>query len=244
MNCHRRHLFRHLMPVCCFAVAVLTVSLNICFGQLPTQMQKSIDDAKTVLAEKYDVAKETLLIGFDKKISQARTAPKLSPADRQQLIGSVEAEKAIFEKFGTIPFSPTMRTEAIAYLNAIQKAEIALAKAFDKGVEYYIKQASDDAARSLLDDKRTSLSPKVVSRWDLTGPKGGPAGTWSLQSDGTKRGGTWTLDQKHLIVRDSDKMAPGGANIYTAVVSPDGMKLDFTSNRGAKYTATLGISNE
>ncbi len=218
-----------------FLALIFTLSFNSCFAELPVQLQTSIDKAKADLEDKYTSAKQTLLGRFDKKIGQVRTAPKLNAEERQNLIGTIEAQKAAFEKLEIIPFSLTMREEVIAYLNSVQKAKVLLSKAYDKGIEFHTKQSSDDEARILLAEKRTALTPKVVGAWDLK-LVGDNSRNWThtLHADGTTLVGTWTLDRKHLVVRSPSKAAPGGVWVDTFSASSDGMRIDGTNQLGHK----------
>ena len=67
-----------------------------------------------------------------------------------------------FKKHGGIPFSPVMRAASIRYLNAMQKAEGALAKLYDKGIGYYTQKKNDDDGRLLIAEKKKTLGAKVV----------------------------------------------------------------------------------
>lgn len=223
-----------------FLAVLFTFSFSNCFADLPSQLQTSINKAKEDLESKYTTAKQNLLSRFDKKIAQVRTAPKLNAEERQNLIGTIEAQKANFEKLEIIPFSPAMREEVIVYLNTVQKAEVSLSKAYDKGIEFHTKQSSDDEARILLAEKRTALAPKVVGVWELNFV-GDNSRNWTqtLHSDGTTRAGTWTLDRQQIVIRTPNKEAPGGAWVLKCNVSPDGMRLDITNQLGHKLEGKL-----
>ncbi len=229
-----------------FVAVIFFLSFNNCFADLPVQLQTSIDNGKEDLEAKYTTAKQTLLAGFDKKIAQVRTAPKLNAEEKQNLIGAIEAQKAVFEKLEIIPFSPAMRDDVIVYLNTIQKAEISLAKAYDKGIEFHTKQSSDDAAKTLLANKRADLAPKVVGVWELKFA-GDNRTNWTqiLQSDGSTLAGSWTLDRKHIVIRTPDKDAPGGAWVLTCTPSQDGMRFEATNQLGGnKIEGMLRIAHK
>ena len=150
-------------------IGVTTVAfllfLSSASAELPPKLQLQIDKATENLDTQYKSANDALLSAFSKPIEQSRRAPKLTPEVKQSLIASLEAEKSIFEKLGWIPFSPTMRSDAITYLTTIQKAEIALAKAFDEAVDYHTKRKEDSLARDVLASKQSTLVPKVIGEW-------------------------------------------------------------------------------
>src|SRR4051794_39541074 len=75
-------------------------------AQVPEKLAAELTQGKAELERKFQDAQETLLAAFDKRIGQARNAPKLSATERQDAIGALEAEKAIFQKLNWIPFSP------------------------------------------------------------------------------------------------------------------------------------------
>ena len=147
--------------------AIIVISLGTGFAELPTQLQNPIDKSTKDLESTFEISKEALLERFEMKIDQARSAPKRNAEERLQLIGLIEAQRALYVKHDFIPFSPTMRDEAIAFLNTVQKADVVLAKAYDKGIEFHTKKSADDAARALLTDKRSVLAPKIVGVWKL-----------------------------------------------------------------------------
>lgn len=216
---------------------------------LPEKMQQELDQGKTHLEGQYKEAKETLLKSFEKEINQTRSAPKLTAEEKQQKIGSLEAEKAILEKTGDIPFSPRMRDEAISYLNKIQKAEIALAKSYDRAIEYCTKQKDDETARDLISQKKEAVEPKVAAKWLVTVPAP-PKFTWTLYTDGTThhsvtgQKGSWSLGRNFLEVKTPGKLAPGGVWIDTCVISEDGLSFEAKNQKGNKLSAKRIINVE
>ena len=212
------------------------------FGaDLPEKIREELDRGKNRLESEFNAAEETLLSSFDRKISNARSAPKLTGEEKQQLITSIEAEKSLFETIGHLPFSSVMRTETIEYLNKVQKAEIALAKIYDRAVEYHTKQKNDEAARALVAEKNQSIEPKVAAKWTTTDPNlKNRTDTLTLLSNGSVKGWvgrTWTLDQRQLVTRWKKKDAPGGAWVDTCELSADGMHFDAKNQNGYKYSA-------
>ena len=222
--------------------AIIVISLGTCFAELPAQLQNSIDKSTKDLESTFETSKESLLERFEKRIDQVRSAPKQNAEERQKLIGIIEAQQALFFKHDFVPFSPTMRDDAVAFLNAVRKADVTLAKAYDKAIEFQTKKSADDAARALLADKRSALAPKIVGVWELNFV-GNTQTKWrkTLHSDGTTQdeGGSWTLDRKHLCIRTPSKEAPGGGWLLTAIVTPDGMHLDSTNQIGVKVEGKL-----
>ena len=229
---------RHLLTL----VVLIGWCAAACAEALPEKLQQELDQGKTHLEEQYNEAKETLLKSFDKEINATRSAPKLTAEEKQQTIGSLEAEKAILEKTGDIPFSPRMRDEAINYLNRIQKAEIALAKTYDRAIEYCTKQKDDEAARDLVSQKKEAVAPRVAAKWLVTVPAP-PKFTWTLYTDGTThhsvtgQKGSWTLGRRHLEVKSPGKKAPGGVWIDTCAISEDGLNFEAKNQKGNKLTA-------
>ena len=204
---------------------------------IPEKLREELDRGKTRLETEFKAAQETLLSSFDKKISNARTAPKLNGEEKQQLIGNIEAEKSNFETLGHIPFSPAMRTEAIEYLNKVQKAEIALAKIYDRAIESQTKQKNDEAARVLVADKKQAIEPKVVAKWSITDPKTNKAhGTWILWSNGSvigqDRNHSWTLDQRRLAIRWQQREPPRNSWTDSFVLRSDAMLADVVDEKG------------
>ena len=206
---------------------------------IPEKMREELDRGKTQLEGEFKAAQEKLLSSFDKKISNSRSAPKLSGEEKQQLIANIEAEKALFERLGHIPFTPVMRTDAIEYLNRVQKAEIALTKIYDRAIDSQTKQKKDEAARSLIEEKNQAIEPKRVAKWEfIPSPKPNIQSLWSNGSAGGKdRTHFWTLDHRHLVIKWKNKDAPGGFNIDTCVISADGKHLDGKNNSDYKFTA-------
>lgn len=212
-------------------------------AELPEKLQQDLDQGKTHLEEQYKEARQALVQAFDKEINQARSAPKLTAEEKQQLIGSLEAEKAILEKTGDIPFSSHMRDETISYLNKIQKAEVALAKIYDQAIEYSTKQKDDEVARELVSQKKEAVKPRVAAKWLVTGPRSGKF-TWTLYTDGTTANGSWTLGKKQLVVSTPGKKAPGGVWIDTCVISADGLQFEGKNQKGDKLSAQRIITVE
>ncbi|MEI8379907.1 MAG: hypothetical protein WCJ09_07255 [Planctomycetota bacterium] len=237
---------------CCrlFSVIVVVGWCAAAFAEaLPEKLQQELDQGKTHLEGQYKEAKEILLKSFEKEINQTRSAPKLTAEEKQQKIGSLEAEKAILEKTGDIPFSPRMRDEAINYLNRIQKAEIALAKTYDRAIEYCTKQKDDETARDLISQKKEAVAPRVAAKWLVTVPAP-PKFTWTLYTDGTThhsvtgQKGSWSLGRQFLEVKTPGKMAPGGVWIDTCIISQDGLSFDAKNQKGNKLSAKRIITVE
>lgn len=222
-------------------LAMLIVWNGVGFAEdIPEKVREELDRGKMRLETEFKAAQESLLSSFDKKISNARSAPKLSGEEKQQLIANIEAEKSIFETLGHIPFTPAMRTDAIEYLNRVQKAEIALAKIYDRAIDSQTKQKKDEAARALVEEKNQAIEPKCVAKWTWLQPPNTSTQTlWSNGSIGGRKDRThsWTLDQRHLVIKWKNKNVPGGFIIETCVISADGKDLDIKNNFDYKFTA-------
>lgn len=222
--------------------AILLILTNISFAELPTQSRKAIEKCTEELASVRTSAKQFLLDRFDKQLELTRNSMKLDDDERKQLIGSLEAERTLFAKQGSLPFSPTMRQDLIAYFGKVKKAEAALAKAYENGVEYYSRKSLKDDAQALSDAKQKALAPQVVAVWalNLEGDKEHVYNR-TLKSDGTTQNGGWTIDEDKIVLRSPNPQAPGGAWILTCLVKPDGTHLTATNQLGNKFEGKLLI---
>jgi hypothetical protein len=222
-------------------IAVMWVTfVQTSFAELPTQTRRSIEKSTEELASVRTNSKQFLLDRFDKQIELTRISTKRSEDERKQLTGSLEAERALFAKQESLPFSPTMRPDLIAYFGKVKKAEAALAKAYDNGIEYYSRKSLNEDARKLSEAKQTALAPKVVAVWALH-LEGDPEHVYNrtLKSDGTTQNGTWMIDENKIVLRSPNPQAPGGAWILTCLVKPDGMHLTSTNQLGNKFEGKL-----
>lgn len=227
-----------LLPLLVMRIA----SNGVCFGaDIPEKVQEELDRGKKRFDSEFKEANETLLGSFDKKMKITRAVPKLSAEEKQHSISTIEAEKSVFETTGHVPFSSPMRTETIEYLNKVQKAEMALAKIYDRAIEAQTKQKNDELARELVADKKMALEPKIVAKWTTT-----KIGTVSLLSNGKVAGfeGTvsWTLDQREFVTKWKNKDAPGDFWINTCVISDDGATFEAKNQVGFKYSGTRLIA--
>lgn len=228
---------------------LLFIAASNCLGygtDLPAKLQDDLDRGKTRFEEEIKTADEALRQSFDKAVNSARSLPKLSAEERRQMIDSIEAEKAIFEKLGHVPFSSVMRVDTVSYLNRIQKAEIAISKLYDRAIEYHTMHKNDESARLLVAEKKRAIEPKVVAKWIETHPKN-VTGTATLLSNGMlqepKRVASWTLDKKQLVISLKDKNAPGGAWIDSWTISANGMQAEARNQKGYSYTAKRLIAD-
>ena len=221
--------------------AILVVSVNIGFAELPTQSRRAIEKGTEELASVRTSSKQFLLDRFDKQIELVQNSMKRSEDERKQLIASLEAERALFAMQEALPFSPTMRSDLIAYFGKVKKAEAALAKAYDNGIEYYSRKSLNDDAQKLSEAKQTALTQKVVAVWALN-LEGDPEHIYNrtLKFDGTTQNGTWTIDENKIVLRSPNPQAPGGAWILTCLVKQDGMHLTATNQLGNKFEGKLG----
>lgn len=223
-----------------FFAVILVVSANIGFAELPTQSRRSIEKETEELTAVRTSSRQFLLDRFDKQIELSRNSAKRSEEERKQLVASLEAERAFFAKREALPFSPTMRSDLLAYFSRIKKAEAALAKAYDNGIEYYSRKSLRDDAQKLSAEKETILAPQVVAVWGLN-LKGDKEHVYNrtLKSDGTTQNGTWTIDEEKIVLRSPNSQAPGGAWVLTCHVMPDGMHLTAKNQVGNQFEGTL-----
>ena len=226
-------------------LSVLVLAVDTGFAELPAQARRSIEKGAEERVSVRTSSKQFLLDRFDKKIELARTSTKLSEEERQQLIGSLEAERALFAQREALPFSPTMRPDLIAYFGKVKKAELALAKAYDNGIEYYSRKSLKDDAQALLTEKQKALAPQVVAVWGLN-LEGDPEHVYNrtLKSDGTTQNGTWTIGEDKIVLRSPNPQAPGGAWILTCTVAQDGRHFHATNQLGNQFEGTLLIENQ
>jgi len=131
-------------------------------ADLPEQLQKELDKAKTDYADAYKIADKKLVDAIDAEIDLIRQKPGLKAADRVALIQSRTTEKETFAKHGTIPFSPTMRDASKKYIGSLQTAEKSMAAAYDKVIEHCIKAKNDADAAPYVPEKKKFDSPKTV----------------------------------------------------------------------------------
>ena len=214
----------HFKRLLQFLSLLLCLPFSCSFADLPTRLQTAVDRERAQRVAKHVAAKKSLLAAFEERIAEVRDTSKLTAEERQEVIEVVESQKAMFEKQGIIPFSnPAMRKDVIDYLNTLKDADVPLAKAYDKGIEFYTKKSQDDAAKTLVADKHEVLKPKVVGVWELSYVGKSDKWTKTLHSDGSTLDGTWTLDQDHLVIRTPSNAAPDGAWVATHIVSQDGM---------------------
>jgi hypothetical protein len=197
---------------------------------------RDLEQGKILFSKQCERASKDLSEALRKEIESVRKESKLKPEDKQRQIAWLEAEQTIFEKYGGIPFSPAMRDATLKYLNALLKAEAALAKIYDRAVEFHTKHKNDEAARELLAEKKRYLAPKIVGKW-LWNKADDPnfRGTEVFYSNGTTKSGTWTLDSRFLRSRTPDAKAPGGAWLAQWVIAPDGLQAESINNNRHKF---------
>jgi hypothetical protein len=223
-------------------VAAWVLLAHAAFAELPAHMRKSIEKGAEELAAVRVSSRQFLLDRFDKKLEITRASTKQSEAERTQLIASLEAERELFAKQESLPFSPSMRSDLIAYFGKVKKAENSLAKAYDNGIEYYSRKSRTDDGAALAAERKKALEPKVVAVWALS-LEGDPEHAYNrtLKSDGTTQNGSWTIDEDKLVLRSPNAAAPGGVWILTCTVKEDGRHLRAVNQQGAKFEGKLLI---
>lgn len=233
-------LFRFpLIILLSIAVAASTQATG---ADLPEKLKDALDRAKSKFAVDIATAQETLLKSFDRTIATTRSAPKLRPEERQQLIARLEFDRDHFEKTGHISFIPEMRSTTVSYLAQVAKAETTAAKAYDRVIEFYTKQKNDSDARIITAEKNQQIAPKIIA---ICRPLNTNTITWILFSNGTvlwKQAGAirwagqtqhWTLDQRQLVFRWKNP-DDGSAYNDTCVAHPDGLMFDCVGQGNVK----------
>ncbi len=224
--------------------AVFVLSAQMVFAELPAQMRKAIEQGAVELASVRTASKQHLLDRFDKKLELARASKKHSEEERKGLMGSIEAERSLFDQQGVIPFSPSMRQDLLDYFGKVRKAELSLAKEYDHGMEFYSRKSRNEEAQTLLKEKQKALLPQVVGVWELH-LEGDPDHVFprTLKSDGTTLNGAWTIGNDKMILRSPNPSAPGGVWVLTCTVAEDGRHLKATNQLGNQFEGKLQIEN-
>lgn len=217
-------------------------------ADVPAALQKEIDAAAAKYADALKAADDKLSKAFDDETALLRKQGGLKAEERQQLIEAVTAEKAAWEKSGSLPLSPRMRTAAIIYVKSTQEARKAPAAAYDKVIEHLTKTKDDAGAAEKVGEKKKILAPRVVARWNCVGVTWKGRMTYVLYSDGTARVenepqiATWTLGKDTLVIKNPHAKGPPGGWIETCVVEPSGLEMLATNQQGGKWKATRSDS--
>lgn len=207
-------------------------------AELPEALQTNLDKTKGEYQQAIASANMKLLDSFDAEISRIRKDTVLKPEAKKAAIDAVEAEKATFERFGAIPFSPRLRTPALNYLKAIRQAERPAATAYDKAIDYLIKTKKDDAGASeLIADKKKVLKARIVGTWKCTGGNFKGDFTWTMYANGSGGGAiSWTLDKEKLVFINRAPNSPPGGWIDTCILDDKGQSFTAKNQRGGTYT--------
>lgn len=207
-------------------------------SDLPEALQSHIDKCKSTYQEARQTAEKKLLEAFESEIDLIRNQEKLKAESKEEAIKAVEAERTTFEKNSTIPFSPRMRTGAINYLKTVRLADVPLAAAYEKGIDYFIKTKRDDSAGSLLiGERKKMLKTKPVGVWECTGASFKGTFTWTLYADGTGEGPiVWLLEKDKLIINNRGPGSPPGGFIDTCVIDAKGQTFTAKNQKGGVYT--------
>jgi serine/threonine protein kinase len=190
---------------------------------------------KQIFEAAYAIANRELLESFHTQIDLLSSKQDQDDNVNQALLDAIKHELLVFETYKTIPFSPTMRTAAMAYLKKLAEATKIAAEAYD----LQIKKASSDTelsgeASKLMEEKNSVLKRRLIGQWRH--PKGN-ANVY-LYSNGElerERGilpGTWSLDAYHLIF-------DGGTYIDTNVIDASGTKFSGSNRQGGKFPGEL-----
>ncbi len=196
---------------------------------------KGVEKAKTDFEETFKAAEKKLLAAFD---SEAELIPKqtaLKAEAKKTALEAVALERETFEKYGTIPFSPRMRTAAIAYTASLRQAHLAAGTVFDKAIDQLTKAKDFSNAALLSAEKKKHLEPKVIGYWTCS-----IGFTQIFFSDGTGQNptepnkSTWHFEKDKLIVKNPNLTAPPGGWVVVLTFDSTGQEFDAADQRN-KY---------
>ena len=216
------------------AVVLSLCSIDQSFAADPTEsLRKEIDAAIGKFEESNTSASARLLEAFDKQAGLVAKSPKLKSDEKDSVIAAIDAEKADFQRQGTLPFSPAMRRSAVLYLNSLADAKTKAEKPFDKAITYYRTKAKDSAtATELTDEKQKLLGRRLLATWTFTHSQ---FGTYSvpMYSDGSAGPNkSWTLDDAGMVIRHRTQAAPQGCWVDKGAIDLSGKTCEIKNQLG------------
>src|SRR5262249_9324980 len=146
---------------------------------------------------------------------------------RVKLIEVVKAERAAFEQKGRIPFSARMRFAAKIYLKAGTDNRVKLSRAFDRAIDFHLKQKDTTKAREYTARKQGAVKELPVAIWSRR-VANRPAGNAILYSNGrigspnSPNKWAWDVKRHVLTFRWPDPKAPGREWVDSHTLTADG----------------------
>ena len=159
---------------------------------------KLIDDAKTSLLDNFEKAVKTAQ-------DQASQAPERAIADVQKL----NDEKKAFQDDGTLPRSARMKSAVQEFNRAVEVADKALEREYDKAMAAYTRAGQPDQATSVLTEKKKFLEELEEKRFSRHLEN--LYGTWRVRMGPTYRT-QWVFDPDGTVT--SSDGAPKGSWRY------------------------------
>ena len=187
-------------------------------------LRRELDRGIANHAKDREGAKKKLSEWYGKQIEFVRKTPKAKAEDKLKLATSLEADRVNCERIGYISFAPAIRAATVNYLLELRQADDRLVKIYEKEIDAATRKKNDDLAKELRKERDETLEPIPV--WRFTDQDGDQ---W-LFSNGSTRGGSWTLDSVALVIRYPKARAPGGFWIDTLKFNAEGTQADASNN--------------
>ena len=226
-------LFQALLGVACLALPASAA--------VPEKVQKDLDKAGADYDRLRESAEKKLSDTFETEQEAVRKSPNFKGSVKLEMVAELAAEKATFEKHGTIPFSPRLRTAAMAYMKALQQARTPFEKAYEKVIDDSIK-AKDDATgiARIVDEMKKILKASAVGVWACTGVSFEKNFKYVFNSDGSMEvdgkldKSTWSLEKDKIVTIHREAGGPAGGWTTNITIDRDGQS--FTAVNQAKLT--------
>jgi hypothetical protein len=224
------------------AICVLVVG-TASADDLPKSLQDGIDKSVTQYSDARKTADEKMLTAFGKQTDLVRKTSRLAAAEKQSLIEAIAAEKAAFEKHGTVPLSTPMRDVSANYLKQLDRARTPVKKAYDKAIEHMQVKAKDDStAADLAAERDKLLDPKLIAVFDCQGINFKLTMKLTLFEDFTgqpaKPHRTWEITKTGIVMRFPSPNAPGGFFVETCTFDDLGQTFVSKNQEGGSYRGT------
>lgn len=220
------------MSVCVALVAASCMAQGFAV-EVSESYRKEIDSAVAKFEESSSSASAKLLAAFDKQIEILTRNKKLNSDEKASIVAAIEAEKDDFKRHGTLPFSPTMRSDAKIYLKSFADSKAKAEKPFDKAITHYRNKAKDTTtATELADEKQKLLGRRLLGTWTFTHPNL-PSYSVPIYSDGAAGPNrNWDFDDDGIVIRHRTQSAPQGVWVDKGVIEPSGKICEIKNQIG------------